>query len=169
MKCPSEVVAPVLVIDTGPLIALTMVSLLPLLLSLFDRICIPHSVAAELQLDGNRPDAVALKAFLKNNRSLQLQAAKAISDRLSDMLDEGEAEAIALATELDAVLLIDEKRGRAVAHQWNVPIIGTGRLLVAAKKRGYLECVRPAIEELRKVGYRLADAIVEQIMVEAGE
>jgi uncharacterized protein len=169
VKCPSELVAPLLVVDTGPLIALTKISLLSVLPSLFGRICIPQAVAEELQLDGERPDALALKAFMQQNPELQVHRASVISARLSDVLDAGEAEAIALAGELGGAVLIDEKRGRSVAIHWKVPIIGTGRLLLAAKKRGCLERVGPVIDGLRQNGYRLADSLVSQLMTEAGE
>ncbi len=168
MKSPSEL-ATLQVVDTGPLIALTKASLLHLLPALFGCVCIPEAVAAELQLDGERPDALRLKAFIEQNALLRVQKASFIPPQLADMLDCGEAEAIALAAELGGVLLIDEKKGRAAALHENVPIIGTGRLLLAARKRGLLERVGPVLEALRHNGYRLADALVEKILSEAGE
>ena len=168
MKSPSEL-ATLLVADTGPLIALTKASLLHLLPALFGGVCIPEAVAAELQLDGKRQDASQLKAFIDQNPLLRVQKASFIPAALADLLDAGEAEAIALAAELGGVLLIDEKKGRAVARHKNIPIIGTGRLLLAARKRGLLESVGPVLETLRRIGYRQADSLVAQILAEAGE
>ena len=168
MKSRSEL-APLLVVDTGPLIALTKASLLHLLPALFGDVCIPEMVAVELQLDGDRQDASQLKAFIEHNPVLRVQKASFIPPQLADMLDTGEAEAIALAAERGGVLLIDEKKGRAAALHKNVPIIGTGRLLLAARKRGFLESVGPVLATLRRNGYRLADSLVAQILAEAGE
>lgn len=168
MKSPSEIAA-LLVVDTGPLIALTKASLLLLLPAMFGGICIPEAVAAELQLDGNRSDASQLKAFVDQNPLFRVQKASFIPPALADILDAGEAEAIALAAELGGVLLIDEKKGRAAALHEQVPILGTGRLLLAAKKRGLLESVGPVLETLRRNGYRLADSLVAQFLAEAGE
>lgn len=168
MKSPSEL-APLLVVDTGPLIALSKASLLHLLSAMFGGIRIPDAVASELQLSSGRPDALQLKLFIEQNRFFRIQNASSVPPQLVAMLDTGEAEAIALAAELGAVLLIDEKKGRTVAFQENVPIIGTGRLLLAAQKRGLIKSVGPALDTLRRNGYRLADSLVAQLLVEAGE
>jgi len=168
VKSPSEL-APVVVADTGPLIALTKASLLNLLSALFGSVYIPEAVSTELQLDSARADSVALKAAIDHNPSICVRNATAIPAELTDRLDAGEAEAIALASELGAVLLIDERRGRAVAVHESVSIIGTGRLLLAAKKRGLLEQVGPVLATLRRNGYRLADSLAEYVLSEADE
>lgn len=52
-------------------------------------------------------------------------------------LDRGQAEAIALAVAVDAdVLLMDERRGRAVAMRLGQRAIGALGVLVEAKRRG---------------------------------
>jgi len=61
------------------------------------------------------------------------------------------------------------RKGRAAALHKKIPIIGTGRLLLAAKKRRFLKSVGPVLESMRRNGYRRADSLVEQLLADAGE
>jgi predicted nucleic acid-binding protein len=168
VKCPSKL-RPTVVVDTGPLIALAKASLLDLLPALFGSIAIPGAVARELQLNSPREDAVTLNSFIEHNPAFRLYETVIVPSQLAACLDAGEAEAIALATELGAALLIDEKKGRSVAIRLEVPILGTGRLLLAAKKRGHLSQLKPVLDKLRRNGYRLADPLVAYLLAEAEE
>ena len=60
----------------------------------------------------------------------------------------GEREAIILAEELQAQLLIDAQRGREVATALGLAVLGSLRILGEAKRRGFIAAVRPLIEEL---------------------
>ena len=86
-------------------------------------------------------------------------------------LDTGEAAVIHLARTIrsDAVL-IDERKGRKVARSvYNLPVIGTVRVLVDAKRKGLLSAVGPALLEIRGNGYWIHDVIVQRALQEAGE
>ncbi|WP_459872928.1 DUF3368 domain-containing protein [Endothiovibrio diazotrophicus] len=92
------------------------------------------------------------------------------STDLKRLIDPGEAEAILLAGQIACrFLLIDERRGRAVARRRGVPVVGTGGLLVVAKERGAIGSVREVLAELAGQGYRLAPALLEEIRRLAGE
>ncbi len=65
-----------------------------------------------------------------------------LSSAIPNTVDSGEAEAIALALELNMILLIDEKRGRIVAKQKAVDIIGTAGILLLAKRKGIARRVK---------------------------
>ncbi|WP_342083206.1 hypothetical protein [Dyadobacter sp. OTU695] len=70
-------------------------------------------------------------------------------NELTEVLDPGEAEAIVLATELGAdLLLIDEIKCRAVATQMGLSVIGTLGALAEAKEKKYINAVKPVIEIL---------------------
>lgn len=94
------------------------------------------------------------------------------SDPLLDtLLDQGEAEAIALALQSSAALvLIDERKGRKIARDiYGLAVIGTGRLLTEAKKAGLIPAVRPLIDQIRLNEYWMSDKIVAEILRQAGE
>lgn len=169
MKSPSEP-KPVVVTDTGPLIALARSGHLRLLELLFREIILPKGVHRELCLEQPLPGSAELNAVLSKADSIyRVQAARRIETLLSELLDPGEAEAIALAAEKDCLLLIDERKGRRVARKQGIRIIGTGRILIAAKKYGHLENVREPLVRLRACGYRLSDALCQEILRLAGE
>ena len=69
-------------------------------------------------------------------------------------LHAGECEAIALAKEHSAQLLIDEIRGRRAATQIGIEVVGTLRILAEARKLGQLDAVRPIVLEMQSNGYR---------------
>jgi uncharacterized protein len=157
------------VTDTGPLIALAVSKYLHLLALFFEEVLIPESVMQELCLGSDRSGSAALKKELEKNAVFRVMSAKSVNPSFAEILDAGEAEALALAKEHAGVLLIDERRGRKIAIRNDIAIIGTGRLFVAAKKRGMIHSVREALKQLRSVGYRLSDALCEELIRLAGE
>ncbi len=88
--------------------------------------------------------------------------------RLSAELDQGEAEAIALAKELGAdALLMDEAEGRRVARREGVPFIGLLGVLVQGKHRRHVSSVRALTAELEAVANFHLSAEVKQIAFRA--
>jgi uncharacterized protein len=83
------------------------------------------------------------------------------------ILDAGERAAILLAKELDAVLLIDEKRGRMVAHNFALKVKGTAGLLLSGYKRGSITDLKGCLEKLQKSGYRLSNQLIEELLQRA--
>jgi hypothetical protein len=85
-------------------------------------------------------------------------------------LDDGEAEAIALASELSAVLLIDEADGRAAAFALGVRVTGVVGILLAAKTSLLVPAVRPLLNQLRADGrFFLSDKFYLHALKLAGE
>ncbi|HEY4069235.1 MAG TPA: hypothetical protein VGM74_20170 [Burkholderiaceae bacterium] len=64
------------------------------------------------------------------------------------LIDEGERSALALALVRGAVVLVDERRGRACAVEMGLSVMGTLGLLVRAREAGLLERLRPATGSL---------------------
>ena len=156
-----------IVSDAGPLIALSRIGRLSLLPDLFATAAVPRTVVHELRLDEPRAGVAALAAAVRDQTWLRSMDSP---DEVSiPGLDAGESAAIRLAVCLNCTLLIDERRGRSIARHRGIPVIGIGRVLIAAKQRGRIESVAVALAELRGAGYRLSDRICSQLLTIAGE
>ncbi|MBI5303457.1 MAG: DUF3368 domain-containing protein [Chloroflexi bacterium] len=91
------------------------------------------------------------------------------ADLLSD-LDRGEAEAIVLAQELGAdLVIIDERIARKHARRLGLKLTGTLGVLLEAKEHGFISAVKPLIEELVQGGIRLGADVIEESVRLAGE
>jgi uncharacterized protein len=148
--------------DTSPISALIQIGRVELLRDLFTRVCVPPEVNAELgRFHPSLPPFIEVRDVMDRARV----------QSLVPRVDLGEAEAIVLAIETQADhLLIDERRGRLIAAQAGVPIIGLIGVLLLAKNRGLLPAVKDAIDDLRmKAGFYLADYLVQQALQAAGE
>lgn len=133
----------VVVSDASPLIALAAVGHLDLLRELYGTVWIPESVHREAaQAGSERPGSrEILAADWIHSRPV---GDSVLVRALEGELDRGEAEAIALALEIRAdLLLVDERRGRRAAQRLEVPILGTLGLLIEAKAKGLIPAVRP--------------------------
>ncbi len=159
-----------IVADTGPLIGLARTNWLWLLQRLYRQVLIPPAVHNELQIDSPRPGSKALLSAIQDGWLLTAELPKGLETKqLAAILDPGEAEAILLAQARAARLLIDERRGRAVARRRGVTVIGTGAVLLAAKRSKVVERISPILNELADQGYRISDRLRQHIVTLADE
>ena len=79
-------------------------------------------------------------------------------------LGEGEREAIVLAQELGAVLLVDDSEARDTAVRLGIPFLGSLGILREAKLRGIIPTVKPHLDALRQHHFRLGDAIYQTFL-----
>ena len=159
-----------IVADTGPLIGLVIAGRLGILSTLFARVRIPRGVLEELELEASRPGSRALSKA----REAGWLATEDVPDtadvaKLSEHLDRGEAEAIVLAQSKEARLLIDERKGRAVARSRGVTVVGTGGVLLMAKRRHVIDRIEPVLDDLASHGYRLSEELRRELLILAGE
>jgi len=98
-------------------------------------------------------------------------ANRALVQVLSQKLDAGEAESIALALEVQAeVLLMDERLGRETAHHLGLRYIGLIGILLEAKHRGLVDRIEPLLEALRtQAGFRISGELYERVLENEGE
>lgn len=82
-----------------------------------------------------------------------------------DDLDAGESEAIALAIELKAgLILMDERKGTDVARALGLATVGVVGVLLEAKRAGHLEAVMPLIDQLvTDLGFFVSRPLRERI------
>ncbi len=88
---------------------------------------------------------------------------------LKTIVDEGEAEAIALALERNNLLIIDDLKGRKLARRLGLKIIGTLGLLKTTKLKGLIKEIKPVIEKLRKKGFYLSNNLIDKLLRDTGE
>jgi len=153
--------------NTTPILALLKIGRLHILQQLYECITIPYEVYLEVEagkgkgsyLDLLKLDWIKIKV-IENPKSLGF---------FLD-LDRGEAEAIVLASEMEAdLLLLDEKLARFHAKHIGIPVSGTVGVLLKAKQAGYITALKPLLYELRLQGIWLSDDFISQMIELAGE
>ncbi len=146
-----------IVSDSTCLIGLHRIGRTNVLTGLFTTIHIPFAVHNEVGF---------LQPWMKVEgvQDLLLLAA------LETQLDRGEAEAIALAAERKADLLIlDEKKGRRIAREMGLRISGTIGLLVRARREGIIPACRPLLDALEDAHFHISPALRAEALRLAGE
>jgi len=86
-----------------------------------------------------------------------------------ELLGAGESAAIATARALRLPVLLDDKAARRIARRLSVQVIGTGGVLLRAKRSRRIPAAGPLLAELRQAGYRLSDALIAEILRRARE
>ncbi len=160
---------PVVVADSGPLIALACCESLHLLSAVFDAVHIPQAVFAETTSDGSRAGAAAIAAFARDHAQLHANRTDAIYAAAASHLDEGEAQALSLALALGCGILIDERRGRQAAMRRGLPLFGVLGVLLQAKRLGQITELAPMLERMQRNGYRVSHALLEATLKLANE
>ncbi len=153
----------VVVSDASPVMNLATIGRLALLHDLFGTVVAPPTVWAEVVAGDPvvRPEWLALRS----PTNLQLVAS------LQGELDRGEAEAIALAQEVAAdLLLIDEKKGRAVAKRLGLRYLGLLGVLAEAKERRLVSALKPMLDLLiGQAGFQVSQSLYRQVLASVGE
>jgi predicted nucleic acid-binding protein len=90
--------------------------------------------------------------------------------RFRAILDGGESEAITLAQEVEADLIIlDDEEARNTARAAGLRVVGLLAFLSLAKERGIISHVRPLLDMLKRQGFFIGDDLYHQILQQAGE
>jgi predicted nucleic acid-binding protein len=128
----------IVISDTSPINYLVLIGKQDILPALFDRIIVPQSVVRELSAAA-APHSVRRWIAAPPSWLEIREPAKSPGPELF-LLGDGERDAIQLAEELKADLLVmDERAGREEALKRGLPVIGTLGIVEQAAERGLLD------------------------------
>lgn len=160
----------IVVSDASPLTSLAAIGHVDLLRRLYGRVLIPPAVQQELAAA-----MPGVPGFLDLPIHSWIEvvpvSGRALLASVEMELDLGEAEAIVVAVEQRAdLLLIDERRGRLVASRLGVKVIGVLGVLVNAKRRGFIPAVKPLLDDLIvRAGFWISQSLYARVLAEIGE
>ena len=159
---------PDVICNTSPLQYLHQAGVLELLPTLAGQVYVPEAVVAELR-EGQRRNVL-----LPTLEELSWLTVQPVRDRtllpLVTHLGDGEKEVLALGLETeDALLILDDRDARRYARALELEITGTLGLLLRAKERGILDAVRPVLDRLQALGFRLNARTRQMVLKRASE
>lgn len=155
--------------NATPLINFAAIERLDIMKTLFKEVIIPEAVYQETT-QFNFPSApIILQAV--EQQWLQIHQVTAIPDSISNLLDDGEREVIALALHINEKrVLLDEKSARQIAKNFNLQIIGTLGILVLAKQNQIIPQVKPLLDEMIiQARYWVNASLYQQILQQVKE
>ena len=161
--------AAIVIADASPLIALARVGGLSWLEQLFTEVMVTEVVLAEV-LTGRYPATEAPIRQALTAGWLQTVAIATTEPALPD-LDEGEASSIRLALSRNgpALLLIDERSGRAVAQDLGLSVAGTAAVIGMARQRDLITSARQVFADLHASDFRIAPAVIKAVLDRCGD
>lgn len=144
----------VVIADSSCLIALSKIGKLEVLHALFENIFVPKAVYYEVVVQGKGragADEIKNAKWIKVENAKNKLAVKALQINLGA----GESEAITLAIEKDADLIIlDDFKARQTAEELSLTFVGTLAILQKAKSKGLIKDFAKTLDDLRKAGFR---------------
>ena len=156
---------PKVVSDSGPIIALANIGQLNLLHQLFGEIVIPPAARAEI-LDEASASALSIAEWIETQPPQDTLAVLFLRNDFGA----GESEAIVLAKEIGADwTLLDDLTARRKAQAIGLGVVGTLGLLLMAKASGYLPAIKPLVDELRQIGFRMSTELYTKVLQQAAE
>ncbi len=148
--------------NTTPIISLLKLSKLEILKELYSEVSIPFAVFQEIEAGKNKSyyqDLTKL-SWINIHKIQEVNTLKYFLD-----LDAGEAEAIVLATEIGAdLIIIDEKIARYHAIHADLKVTGTIGILIKAKKQGLVSSLKPLLYELTEKNVWISEKLIVEIL-----
>jgi len=155
----------IVISDTTALIILAKSDAFSLLSNLFQKIYIPQAVYDELMF---KDDIVNYR--IKKFDRIEVKPVSDIVtlERIKTLkIDKGEVEAISLALELNLMLIIDERKGRKIALNQGLKIVGVLGILIENYRQNFLTLDEVKLDFLlfKEQGLRVSEQL-EKIFFE---
>lgn len=152
----------IVVSDTSPICYLLLIGEIEILPQLYDRVLIPTTVYQELV---NAKSPPLIRDWLRQAPQwLAVQTVDRSSAIDLDVLDRGEQDAILLAEQQGAALIIiDELLGRKVATNRGLRVTGLLGVLDEAAQKNLID-FPSAISRLRQTSFRASSILIQSIL-----
>ncbi len=156
------------IINSSPLIVLFKSQQAELLPQLFTEILVPEGVWNEITAAGQNDVA---SQELPSTSWVQRVEVEVIAPEVAAWdLGPGESEVLSLSLKTaDGGAIVDDRAARRCAQALGIVTLGTGGVLVLAKRRGLIPTVSSRIQLLRDAGLWLSDDLVNLLKQQAGE
>jgi predicted nucleic acid-binding protein len=156
----------IVVCDTSPLCYLALIDHLDLLPTLFSRVLVPSTVLDELQHELSPPVVRTLGS--QPPGWLEVRPVPPHTDPSLSTLDDGERDAILLAEEVAADLIVlDERKARLLAKERGLKVTGLLGILKSAARRDKVD-LGSAVDRLRQTTFHLSDSLVQWLSEPGG-
>lgn len=162
-----------LIINSTPIIGLSILGKLFLLADLFEKVYVPEAVYKEI-IHSDSPNIYGrdeLKRMI-GDELFQLYRVNnsELVKKLYGKLHEGELEVVVGAKELDLkYVAIDEHAARSLAKTFQLQPIGTIGILILAKKNGLISEVRSSLDILVKHDFYISKNLYQKALTQADE
>ncbi|MBI5787511.1 MAG: DUF3368 domain-containing protein [Candidatus Schekmanbacteria bacterium] len=157
---------PKVVSNSSPLIHLAKIGRLDLLKDLFGTIIIPESVYRECVAEGKGREEITLIRDADWLLVSQVNE-KNLVRLLLTSVDAGESEAIALALEIGAdLILLDDSDAREKARLYGLTMTGTIGVLLRARREGKLSSFTEELDKLERNSFRISKALKSRLLTE---
>ncbi len=157
------------IVDTSPLYYLHRAGILHVLPAIFGRVIVPGQVVAELsagRADGHDlPDPIFLPWA-------DVRTVLPLSPELESFgrLDAGERAVLTLALAIPgSVAILDDLPARRVAESFGVNVTGTLSVILDAKRLGHVPSVRPLLDCLQELRFRMSADLRKHVLTLANE
>ena len=138
--------------DTACLILFDKIGKLTVLKELFQTVTITSKIAEEFKKE--TPNWIII------------QDPKNISNinAFSEIIDPGEASAIALSREIkDCLLILDDLKARQLADELKLKYTGSIGILILAKRKGLIVDIDEVISKIQTTNFRISNAIINKL------
>ena len=158
---------PVVLSDSSPLQYLYQLGQLSLLPALYAVVTVPEAVTRELAT--GRRQGVPLPV-IEEHPWIRVGPVRHHLVFECDGLGEGEQQVLSVAAEhAGSLAIIDDPLARRVAAELGLCFTGTLGVLLEAKRAGLLPSIRPSIDDLIRLGFRLLPRTRNALLVLANE
>lgn len=158
----------IIVADATPLISLMKCDCLGILQDLFGEVQIPEAVYMELTSNSKFKEEAIIIENSEFIHKVNIEDEKAVTlFKRGTGLDLGESEAIILSDSIHAdFLLMDEVKGRKIAIQMGIRIMGTVGILLLAYEEGILseKDIKSVVHLLRNANRHISDKLFRQLL-----